>query len=111
MNFKKNPALNQNKRDFLNQAICKFVIIFITSSAKPFSIGKLQCAKERLCKVGLGKLDLKSIDLEYRILGHLYNFSVLALILYQFLLFRLHHACGTIKLHIGKLFKPKQQSL
>jgi glycosyltransferase involved in cell wall biosynthesis len=111
MNFKKNPELSQDKRDFLNQAICKFVIIYITSSARPFSIGKLQCAKERLCKVGLCKLDLKSIDLEYRILGHLYNFSVLALILYQFFLFRLYHVCGTIKLQLGKLFKSKSQSL
>ncbi len=110
MNFKKNPELSQDKRDFLNQAICKFVIIFITSSARPFSLAKLQCAKERLCKVGLCKLDLKSIDLEYRILGRLYNFSVLALILYQFFLFRLYHVFRTFRLLLGKVFKSKSQS-
>lgn len=110
-NFKNDPKLSQEKREFLNQAICKFVIIFITSSARPFSIVKLRCAKEKLCKVGLCKLDLKSIDLEYRILGRLYNFSVLALILYQFFLFRLYHAFSTFRLLLGKVFKSKSQSL
>ncbi len=105
--FKKNPALRQEQKDFLNQAICKFVVLYITSSVVPFGFVKLKNAKARLNKAGLGKLDLTSVDLEYRILGHLYNFSVVLLIIYQFVLIRLRHICKISRFRLKKVLRTK----
>lgn len=105
--FKKNPLLKQEQKDFLNQAICKFVVLYITSSLVPFGFKKLKKAKARLNKAGLSKLDLTSVDLEYRILGHLYNFSVVLLIIYQFVLFRLHHICKISRFRLKKVLRTK----
>ena len=105
--FKKNPALSLEQKNFLNQAICKFVVLYITSSVVPFGFVKLKHAKARLNETGLGKLDLTSVDLEYRILGHLYNFSVVLLIIYQFVLIRLRHICKISRFRLKKVFRTK----
>lgn len=103
--FKRNPALKQEQKNFLNQAICKFVVLYITSSVVPFGFVKLKHAKARLNETGLSKLDLTSVDLEYRILGHLYNFSVVLLIIYQFVLFRLRHICKISRFQLKKILR------
>ena len=103
--FKKNPTLSLEQKNFLNQAICKFVVLYITSSVVPFGFVKLKHAKARLNETGLSKLDLTSVDLEYRILGHLYNFSVVLLIIYQFVLFRLRHICKISRFQLKKILR------
>lgn len=108
-NFKNDPKLSQEKREFLNQAICKFVILVITASSRSISRGKIKSAKERLCREGLCKLDLKSTDLEYRILGHLYNFSVLALVIYQFFVNLGHHVYRKVEFQFSKLLMAEMQ--
>lgn len=95
--FKDNQELDHNKKNFLNQAICKFAVLVITSSARPFSLKRIRSAKKRLCEKELCKLDLRSTDLEYRVLGSLYNMSVYLLIVYQFLFFRFTRIWGKLK--------------
>lgn len=89
--FRNNQVLQKEKRDFLNQPICKFVVLVITASARPFKIRRIRNTKRRLCEEGFCKLNIKSTDIEYKILGLLYNSSVYALVSYQIIIFSIRH--------------------
>lgn len=80
--------LNIKQRAFLNQPICKFVVLVITSSTKPFSFKRLRNIRKKLIKSGLGKVNLDSVDNEFTTLGTFYNMSVCLLVVYQFLINR-----------------------
>lgn len=81
--FQGNKSLDERQYQFLNQPICKFVALTIDSVRKPFHVRELMRAKNELEKAGLKKLDLKSVDWEYSILGWTYNRSVFLLVMYQ----------------------------
>ncbi len=94
--FQNTRDIKQRKRDFLNQPICKFTILVITASTKPFKLRRIRNAKRRLCEEGFCKLSIKSTDIEYRILGLLYNTSVYILVSYQILIFSIRYTRSLI---------------
>ena len=81
--FQQEQNLNEKQREFLNQPICKFVILVISSSCKPFGLRKICDVKRRLNELGFGKIKLDSVDSEFKKLGYFYNISVILLIIYQ----------------------------
>lgn len=84
MRFQKERNLTENQRNFLNQPICKFAVLAITSAGKPFSFIRMEEIKKRLSGKGLTKLRLDSVNEEFRKLGFIYNRSIYGLVLYQF---------------------------
>ncbi len=84
--FQQNQSLSDYQKDFLNQPICKFVILAITSSKRRFRFNKVSYLKKRLKTLGLEKLNLTSVNSEYRLLGMMYNTSTYLLILYYFIM-------------------------
>jgi glycosyltransferase involved in cell wall biosynthesis len=84
--FQKERNLNLVQRDFLNTPVCKFVILVISSTQKPFSLKRINAARIRLAQIGLNKLDLASVNKEYAWLGYFYNSSIYMLIIFQFLI-------------------------
>jgi glycosyltransferase involved in cell wall biosynthesis len=95
--FQQEQILNEKQRNFLNQPICKFVILVINSSQKPFNIKNINAAKEKLAGLGFGRLNLKSVDKEFNRLGSFYNVSVYLLIIYQYVDDRLSYLKWRIK--------------
>jgi len=84
--FQGNEALDERQYLFLNQPICKFVALAIDSLRKPFIIKELVKVAHDLDRAGLKRLNLKSVNLEYSILGWNYNRSVFLLVMYQVVL-------------------------
>lgn len=81
--FRDEQSLSKQQRNFLNQPICKFVILAITSVQKPLKIKKLNKVINQLKDSGLKRLSLTSVKREYWTLGFLYNISVYLLVFYQ----------------------------
>jgi glycosyltransferase involved in cell wall biosynthesis len=82
--FQQNKILSDSQFKFLNQPICKFVVLVVSSSVSPFRFRKLAEVKKRLRNEGLGKVDLDSVNREFTLLGKLYNRSLLLLVIWQF---------------------------
>ena len=80
--FQQEKNLNERQKIFLNQPICKFVILVIDSARKPFVLRKIEEKRKILNESGLGKLHLRSVDKEFTRLGFFYNLSVYLLIFY-----------------------------
>lgn len=84
--FQGNNDLERRQYLFLNQPICKFVALTIDSLRKPFVLKELLRTTDDLDLAGLKRLDLKTVNREYSILGWTYNRSVFLLVMYQFFL-------------------------
>ena len=84
--FQGNNALDERQYMFLNQPICKFVALTIDSLRRPFILKRFVKIADDLDRAGLKRLDLKSVNLEYSILGWTYNRSVFLLVIYQVVL-------------------------
>jgi glycosyltransferase involved in cell wall biosynthesis len=87
--FQQAQNLNEKQSKFLNQPICKFVVLVISSSVKPFSLKRIRNIKKMLGESGLGKVKLDSVNGEFTRLGLLYNKSIFLLILYLFIINRI----------------------
>lgn len=83
--FQQEQNLNEKQGNFLNQPICKFVVLGITSAQKPFSLKRMNSVIDKLGGAGLSKLNLASVNKEYTRLGYFYNRSIYMLIFYMFL--------------------------
>ncbi|NLA50414.1 MAG: glycosyltransferase, partial [Bacteroidales bacterium] len=84
--FQLEKFLNDNQRRFLNQPICKYVILTVVSARKPFLIRRIKEVTKRLNEMGFNKLDLNGLNRDYRRLGWTYNKSIWMLLGYQFLI-------------------------
>jgi glycosyltransferase involved in cell wall biosynthesis len=84
--FQKEQRLNKFQKDFLNQPVCKFVILVVTSASLPFSFQKIGETKRKLRENGLIRVNLETVDSEYKKLGFFYNRSVYFLLAYQFII-------------------------
>lgn len=91
--FQKEESLNISKRVFLNQPICKFILLSLISSMN--NLTKFKKTKNILNSLNLGKCKLKGCNNYYYIEGALYNISPY--------LFLLHRRLGAPLL---KLLKP-----
>lgn len=87
--FQEEQILNEKQIEFLNQPICKFVVLVVSSSRKPFSLKSIRKAKKMLHSSGFRNLQLDSVDKEFTRLGIIYNISISLLILYEFLINRI----------------------
>jgi len=81
--FQNEQNLNQRQKDFLNQPVCKFVVLVITSAGTQFSFRRIGKVNKKLREYGLDKLNLDAVDSEYTKLGFLYNRSVYLLLMFQ----------------------------
>lgn len=88
--FQQEQNLNREQRDFLNQPICKFVVLTVVSALKPFSLMKIVGIRKKLNGSGLGNLRLDSVDKVYKKFGYFYNKSLLLLIIYQYIIYRIN---------------------
>jgi glycosyltransferase involved in cell wall biosynthesis len=95
--FQSEQDLDEIQNFFLNQPVCKFVVLAMTSAAKPFSLKRIGEINRKLKKSGFTALKLDSVDKEYTRLGFLYNNSVHLLIIYQFLINRIRFISLRIK--------------
>lgn len=85
-NFQHTRDLNKKQRDFLNQPICKFVVLVVSSSSMPFSLKRIRNSKKLLNESGFRKVAIDSVNAEFTRLGFLYNTSVYVLIFYQYII-------------------------
>lgn len=74
--FQKGEKLTSIQYHFLNQPICKFVLLFVSPASDPLIFFKIRRTKNKLIENGLYKLDLTSVDKEFRAYGSLYNQSL-----------------------------------
>lgn len=79
--FQQEQNLNEKQKEFLNQPICKFVLLSLMSSIN--SLSRINKIIKRLKSFGLGRCDLAGCKHLYRNEGALYNLSP-----YLFLLHR-----------------------
>lgn len=84
--FKENSQLSYKQREFLNMPIIKFVVLAFDSGRRPIRIGYLRKLRNEVSSFGLRKLQLNSVDKEFRFLGQLYNMSPIILVSYLYLL-------------------------
>lgn len=84
--FQKENSLNYYQTRFLNQPICKYVILTIDSVKTPFNINRIKEMVERLSEAGFRRLDLSGTDTEFYLLGWFYNRSIYLLLCYQLLI-------------------------
>jgi len=98
--FQQEESLSERQRLFLNQPICKFAVLVVSSAQRPFNLKRINEARARLSRSGLYKLDLDNLDKEYTRLGYFYNKSIFVLILIQLL----DKAAASIRSRILKLF-------
>jgi glycosyltransferase involved in cell wall biosynthesis len=82
--FQQEEILEEKQRLFLNQSVCKFIVLVIASAAIPFSFERISNAKKSLVDSGLGRVNLNSVIKEYSRLGLLYNRSVWLLVAYMY---------------------------
>lgn len=101
--FQRMDILTKTQKKFLNQAICKFVILNISSSLKPFTIKRIDETRLTLHKSGLGTLNLESVSREYKRLGFFYNKSVWVLIIYLFIL----NSIKSLKMRLNKIIRQQ----
>ncbi len=83
--FQQRQYLTEMQRDLLNQVVCKYVILVISSAQKSFSLKRIKKVHSELKGLGLEELNLKAVKREFYRLGFLYNRSVWLLITYQYL--------------------------
>lgn len=81
--FQSGTSLTHSQKEFLNQPICKFVVLVVASARKPFNLRRVREARMRLKKAGFGRLSLTAVNREFTQLGMCYNLSVYCLVLYQ----------------------------
>jgi len=76
VNFKEKRNLNEKQKEFLNQPICKFVLLAIHACVSKVDIKKFKFVKKEIQKKSLVKLDLKGCNARYTKLGRVYNRSI-----------------------------------
>jgi glycosyltransferase involved in cell wall biosynthesis len=82
--FQNTQSLKENQKVFLNQPLCKFIILVVDSSRSHLTLEGLKNLKRNLIESGFEKLDLESVDSEYTRLGSIYNFSISFLVCYLY---------------------------
>lgn len=83
LEFQQTRNLSEVQYQFLNQAICKFVILIVDPTRDPWILLKNKKILKRLKSNNLAYLDLSSVDDEYTVLGKWYNYSVWAFIVFR----------------------------
>lgn len=86
-NFRERSGLTDQQRNFLNQPICKFILLVVIPFCSISRIRQFNASVKRLKEAGLGKCDLRNCNNHYRIEGWLYNVSPYLFFLHR--LFRL----------------------
>lgn len=94
--FQNERKLSSEQINFLNQAICKFVILTVESVRRPLKISKIRDVRRRLDLHGLSKVNLDSVNRQFKKLGSVYNWSIYLLVFFQFYL----HALNFFKLKV-----------
>ncbi len=75
VDFKKEQNLSLKQREFLNQPICKFVLLTLVSFSANLNLRKLNKLIRKLKEIGMNKVILKGCNKYYRLDGFLYNIS------------------------------------
>lgn len=94
-NFRKNTSLNKNQRTFLNQPICKFVLLSLVPYTSISGLVKFKETLRKLRDVQFSNLNLDGCNNYYKVEGGFFNFSP-----YLFFIHRL------LKAPILKIIKP-----
>ena len=94
LNFQEKTDIDQRQQIFLNQPICKFVILAVQACAVKFSIKNFNWVKKVLKNNSMVKLELVGCNLLYTKLGKNYNRSVN----YFFIILMLQHIKKFIKI-------------
>lgn len=97
--FQQIHHLNDIQKKFLNQPICKFVVLVIISTGNSFNLKKIRNIRKKLNESGLGKVVMDSVDIEYSKLGYFYNRSIYLLYIYNSLIYWIHH----LRLRLNKI--------
>lgn len=97
-NFKNENYLNETQKEFLNQPIIQYVILYITSHKN--YIKDHSKIKSNLKKGPLKILDLKNCTMFYRRMGSYYNISIL----YFYLNWRLYLYKKSLSKRIRRIF-------
>ena len=84
--FQGSTDLSEAQKEFLNQPICKFVLLAVNSCIGTNTFRRLSAVRKALSKPGLKKCNLNGCNAYYRRYGHAYNISIysgaLALVLF-----------------------------
>ena len=84
--FQASTDLSEAQKEFLNQPICKFVLLAVNSCIGSNTFQRLSAVRNALNKPGLKKCNLNGCNSLYRRYGYLYNISLylgaLALVLF-----------------------------
>ena len=75
LNFKESSGLTKVQKEFLNQPICKFVVLAVQACAVKINYQRFKYVKRELKNNFLLKLDLKGCNTSFFRLGKIYNFS------------------------------------
>lgn len=97
-NFQNRIPADTERKEFLNQPICKFVILIIDPSRISFKPGLIAKLDARLKASDLRRLELKSVDNEYTRLGRWYNISVWVFVVCRIIDVKLK----AIRLHLAR---------
>jgi len=74
--FQASNNLTKIQKEFLNQPICKFVLLALNSCTGSSTIKRLRALRITLNKLGFKKCNLKGCDPSYQIQGYFYNISI-----------------------------------
>lgn len=83
--FREAEKLDQHQKDFLNQPICKFILLVLIPRCSLSRIREFRMAIKRLKDAGLSKCQLKDCNNYYRIEGWFYNVSPYLFFLHRIL--------------------------
>jgi glycosyltransferase involved in cell wall biosynthesis len=73
--YRENPHLSPEQKEFLNQPICKFVLLVLIPSCSFSRFKVFKTSVQKLRDAGLRKCDLSGCNNWYKIEGWLYNIS------------------------------------
>jgi len=74
--FQASDDLTKIQKEFLNQPICKFILLALNSCTGFKTIKRLRVLRITLNKLGLKKCNLKGCDPSYQVQGYSYNISI-----------------------------------
>lgn len=84
-NFRKSPTLSFEQRIFLNQPICKFVLLSLIPYASLSKKSRFNVVVKRIREANFKRLDLRGCNNFYKVEGYLYNFSPYIFFLHRLL--------------------------
>lgn len=83
-NFQQKEELTINQKEFLNQPVCKFILLAVNASFKNNGAFKFKAVVEMLQEKGLRKCALKGCISVYKKEGYIYNLSPRLYAIYKF---------------------------